>query len=63
MTSWQPQIQINGKWCGNGFRFATKEAALDCAKTAAARRAYRGDNIGEVRAVATEDPVNQDDDY
>jgi hypothetical protein len=29
MTSWQPQIEINGKWRGNGYRFATREKALN----------------------------------
>jgi hypothetical protein len=59
--SWQPQIEINGKWCGNGYRFATRKRALSWAESIAARRAVRGDDIGKARAVETTDPVNQDD--
>jgi hypothetical protein len=60
--SWQPQIEINGKWRGNGYRFATRKEALRFADSIAARRAFKGDDIGEVRAVETTDPVNQDED-
>jgi restriction system protein len=60
--SWRPQIQIDGKWLGNGFRFSSEAAALKFAERAAARRAYRGDRVGGARAVATSDPPNQSED-
>jgi hypothetical protein len=59
--SWQPQIKINGRWRGNGYRFETRNAARERAESVAARHARRGDNIGDVRAVETNDPVNQKD--
>ena len=60
MTSWQPQFQVNGKWHGNGYRFGSRERALEFAESVAARRVLRGDPIGEVRAVSTDDPVNRE---
>jgi hypothetical protein len=58
--SWQPQIEINNNWHSNAFRFATRREALDFAESIAARRAFKGHDIGRTRAVETNDPVNQD---
>jgi hypothetical protein len=59
MIGWQPQIQVNGKWLGNGYRFESREEALDYAESIAARRAFRGERVGGARAVETGDPPNQ----
>jgi hypothetical protein len=59
--SWQPQIQIDGKWHGNRYRFDTEKRALEYAETVATRRAFHGDCIGAVRAVLTNDAVNQEE--
>jgi hypothetical protein len=59
IVGWQPQIEIDGKWCGNGYRFERREQALRHAESLAARRAFKGDDIGAVRAVETGDPPNQ----
>jgi hypothetical protein len=60
--SWQPQFQVNGKWHGNGYRFGSRKRALEFAESVAARRALRGDPIGEVRAVPMDEPVNRKED-
>jgi hypothetical protein len=59
--SWQPQIEINGKWHGNRYRFDSEKRALEYAETIAARRAFRGDRIGDVRAALTNDVINQEE--
>jgi hypothetical protein len=66
LVSWQAQIEINGRWCGDGSRFESERSALDHAQSAAARRAWRAtrgksnDRIGAARAVPTNDPVNRE---
>ena len=61
--SFQPQIEIDGKWTGNGYRFATSEAALEYAQTVSTRLMFnRGTKVTGVRAIERPEPPNQDDD-
>ena len=63
MTSFQPQIEIDGKWTGNDYRFATPEAALEYATTVGARLAFNHQKkVTNVRVVERPEPPNQDDD-
>lgn len=57
MVSWAPEViaDNSGKFCGNGLRFATKEAAEAWARDLSMRWIL----VREWRAVESADPVNQ----
>lgn len=54
--SWKPEViaDPDGKWCGNGLRFATKEEAE--ANVADLKR--RWVLVTDTRVVESDDPVN-----
>lgn len=52
--SWRPEVFVDGEWCGNGLRFATKAEALASAQELLTRWLLPTD----ARAAASADPVN-----
>jgi hypothetical protein len=54
--SWKPEVQIepNGKWCGNGLRFATRDEAM----SQVSDLAYRWTSVHDMRVVEDDNPVN-----
>ena len=54
MKSWAPEVFLEGKWSGNGLRFATKEEAEKWGADLLMRWFVPTDS----RAVESDDPVN-----
>lgn len=53
-NSWVPEVLVEGKWSGNGLRFATKDEAELWGRDLLSRWFVPTDS----RAVESEDPVN-----
>ena len=53
-TSWKPEVKVEGKWAGNGLRFATQEEAIGSAMLTRMRWWM----VEDVRATESLDPIN-----
>jgi hypothetical protein len=53
-TSWKPEVKVEGKWAGNGLRFATQEEAIGSAMLTRMRWWL----VEDVRATESLDPIN-----
>ena len=53
-TSWKPEVKVEGKWAGNGLRFATQEEAIGSAMLTRMRWWM----VEDVRATESQDPIN-----
>jgi len=54
MTSWKPQVLVQGEWCSNALRFATKDEAEKSARDLMRRWVL----VRDCRAHQSDDPVN-----
>ncbi len=54
MRSWKPEVFVEGKWAGNGLRFATKEEA----EASGLDLLLRWTSTSDSRAVESEDYPN-----
>ena len=52
--SYKPEVFVEGKWAGNGLRFATEEEALESGRELLSRWFVPTD----YRATESDDPVN-----
>jgi len=54
MTTWKPQVFVDGKWSSNGLVFATVDEARDAARDLMGRWTL----VRDWRAIESNDPVN-----